>query len=75
MSFKYVITDRNSTGMDTYWYVPAIPSLKLAQREAKKYPEAKYIIEYKEDRASKGLLPTGKTWKLESENQKGDTDA
>ena len=59
---EYVLADRNSTGLDAYWFKRGISTLDAARQLAASYPEARYIIEYRRDYESKGMLPTGRSW-------------
>ena len=61
---EYVLADRNSTGMETYWFKRGIQSLKAAFKLAADYPEAKFILEYREDPSTQGVLPTGRSWAI-----------
>ena len=70
---EYVISDKNSTGLNAYWFERSIPTLELARLHAQRYPEAGYIIEYKNDLGlggrARGVVPTGRSWIIEKTDQ------
>lgn len=67
---EYVLADSNSS--EAYWYKRGIPTLSMAQRLAPEYPEARYILEYRADYASKGVLPTGRNWAINKIGEDGE---
>jgi hypothetical protein len=62
---EYVIADSNDS--DAFWFERNISTLALALQKVTSYPEAKYVLEYRDDLPSKGVLPTGKAWAIQKE--------
>lgn len=59
---EYVIADRDDA--DAYWFERSIPTIDMAIEKAKSYPDAKYILEYRYDPLTRGVLPTTRSWKI-----------
>lgn len=60
---EYILADNKSD--DAYWFKRGLPTLALALKAVPDYPEARFVLEYKKDEISKGILPTGRSWPIE----------
>lgn len=64
---EYVLSDRNSTGIEAHWFKRSIETLEQAIEAACEYPEAHYILEYR-DYPSGGVVPTGRSWTINQQS-------
>jgi len=61
---QYMLTDINSTAnIEANWY-GSYDTREQAENHAMLYPGARFVIEYRSDLKTKGLLPTGSAWEL-----------